>query len=351
MGLLDRLLGRDRKPEQSIDEPAPGMADFDAERRRADAAGSFDGKHFTEWPPVVDQLRKDGRTEESLALAYRCIDATEAQDAVDGHGVAPGYYWDAAVALRTLGRHDEEVTVLERYLSRAGGRNPNFEDRLRTAVDLRDAAVNATYPACPACGTVLDSPPKSRGKCPSCGQQLVMRTVSGQRVALTSEQATAHTVADKAAKQRAKFLKRLGYFDVTEQDWDRTQRELTGQFGTPAKDGDVYWRLANEAALGYEQTRQWDLGMRVRNDMAKFNVEEGRDWVGSARLAEQDAMRSLQEYDDAKQAMSLIACPCDVCQADHQTVKPLGDFAAAWPLPHADCGRPPCRCRIQRQMY
>jgi hypothetical protein len=351
MGLLDRLLGRDRKPEQSVNEPAPGMADFDAERRRAEAAGSFDGKHFTEWAPVVDQLRKDGRTEESLTLAYRCIDATEAQDAVDGNGVAPGYYWDAAVALRTLGRLDEEVTVLERYLRRPGGRNPNFEDRLRKAVELRDASANATDPACPVCGTVLDSPPKSRGKCPACGQPLVMRTVAGQRVAFTPEQASAYTVADKAAKQRAKFLKRLGYFDVTEQDWDRTQRELTSQFGTPAKVGDVYWRLANEAALGYEQNRQWALGMRVRNDMAKFNVEEGRDWVGSARLAEQDALRSLQEYDDARQAMILIACPCDICQADHLTVKPLGDFAARWPLPHADCGRPPCRCRIQRQTY
>ena len=166
MGLFDRLLGRDRTPDRDADGPAPGMADFDSERRRAEAAGSFDGRHFTEWAPDVDRLRKDGQTEASLALAYRCIDATEAQDAVDGHGVAPGYYWDAAVALRTLGRLDEEVTVLERYLPRAGGRNPNFEDRLRKALELRDAAANATDPACPACGTILDAPPKSRGKCP-----------------------------------------------------------------------------------------------------------------------------------------------------------------------------------------
>jgi predicted RNA-binding Zn-ribbon protein involved in translation (DUF1610 family) len=350
MGLLDRLLGRDRKPELVADEPAPGMADFDAERRRAEAAGSFDGKHFTEWAPEVDRLRKEGQFEESLVLAYRCIDATEAQHAVDGNGVAPGYYWDAAVALRSLHRYAEEAQVLERYLALAGGRNPNFEDRLRKTVELRDAEVNATAPACPACGTVLDSPPKSRGKCPSCGQSLVMRTVAGQRVAFTPEQATAQAEADKASKRRAKFLKRLGYFDVTEQDWDAVYAEQTERFGRPSADGDVYWQLATDAAVRYEQSGQWIAAAQVRDDMAKFNVEEGRDWVGSARLAEQDTMRALQEYDGPDQAMILIACPCDVCQQAHLQVKPFRDFTAAWPLPHEDCRRPPCRCRIQRQM-
>ncbi|MEV8253703.1 hypothetical protein AB0O95_07020 [Rhodoglobus sp. NPDC076762] len=349
MGLLGRLFGLEKKRENEVGEE-PTSPDFDVERRRAQAVGSFRGKHFTEWAPEVDRLRSEGKLVESLALAYECIEATERQAAVEKHGVAPGYYHDAAVALRKLKRYVEEVQVLERYLARSG-RHPGFEDRLRKATALRDAEANASAIACPTCGEVLENPPKSRGKCPSCGQQIVMRTVEDQRVAFTPEQATAYTASDKAAKQRAKFLKRLGYFDVTEKDWDRVHAEQAARFGHAPSDGDVYWQVANERAVGFEVKQDWSLAGRLRSDMAKFSVEEGRDWVGPARAAEENWLRALQQYDGPESEMILIACPCEVCQRDHQQVRSLAQFSASWPLPHVECGRPPCRCRVTRRMY
>jgi uncharacterized Zn finger protein (UPF0148 family) len=349
MGLLDRLFGRASNVEEEALE-VPALTDFDAERRRAQAAGSFRGKHFTEWAPEVDRLRAEGKLVESLALAYECIEATERQDTVDSHGVAPGYYHDAAVVLRKQKRYVEEVQVLERYLARSG-RHPEFEDRARKAAALRDAGANSTAIACPSCGEVLENPPKSRGKCPSCGQQIVMRTVDGQRAAFSPEQATAYTASDKAAKQRATFLKRLGYFDVTEKDWDCIHAEQAARFGHASSDGDVYWQIANERAVGYELEQNWSLAGRLRSDMTKFSVEEGRDWVGPARIAEENWLRALQHYDGPEAEMILIACPCEFCQRDHQQVRSLAQFAASWPLPHIECGRPPCRCRVTRRMY
>lgn len=350
MGLLDRLFGREKEGDDTPVENSASLPNLEGERRRAQAAGSFRGKHFTEWAPEVDRLRAEGRLDESLALAQDCIEATERQDAIESYGVAPGYYYDAAVVLRRQKRYAEEVQVLERYLARSG-RHPEFEDRVRKATALRDAATNTTAIACPACGEVLASPPKSRGTCASCGQQLVMRTVDGQRVALTPDQVTAQAAADKAAKQRAKFLKRLGYFDVTEKDWDRVHAEQAARFAHASSDGDVYWQIATERAINYEQLGNWLLAGRVRSDMAKFSVEEGRDWVGPARAAEADWLRALQHYDGPATAMILIACPCKSCQRDHQQVRTLAQFAMSWPLPHAECDRPPCRCRVTRRMH
>jgi hypothetical protein len=71
---------------------------------------------------------------------------------------------------------------------------------MRKATALRDAETDAAAIACPSCGEVLASPPISRGTCSPCSQQLVMRTVDGQRVALTPEHAIAQTAPDKAAK-------------------------------------------------------------------------------------------------------------------------------------------------------
>lgn len=57
-----------------------------------------------------------------------------------------------------------------------------------------------------------------------------MRTVDGQRVAFAPERATARKAADKATKQRANCLKRLGNFDVTEKDWNRVHAEQAALF-------------------------------------------------------------------------------------------------------------------------
>jgi hypothetical protein len=135
----------------------------------------------------------------------------------------------------------------------------------------------------------------------------MMRTVDSQRSAFTLGQATAHTASDKAAKPRAAFLKRLGHSDVTAKDWDHVRAEQAARFGHASSDGVVYWQITSERAAG-----------RLRSDMTKFYVEEGRDWVEPARIAQENLLRSLRQYDGPEVEMILIACRCDRCQRDHQ---------------------------------
>lgn len=92
-------------------------------------AGRFEGRHYTEWAPEIDRLKRSGDLRAALALCMRCIDATERQAAVDGFGLPRGYTRNAAIILRKLGDIDGEIAVLERFIA-AGGRGTEIPDRL-----------------------------------------------------------------------------------------------------------------------------------------------------------------------------------------------------------------------------
>lgn len=95
MGLLDRF----RAP---------------AARREPDP-GTVLGRHFTEWVETVKELRRRDEEEAAEELLLALIDATEAEDRVEGMGVAPWYYEQLATSYRKRGRPDKEVAILERY--------------------------------------------------------------------------------------------------------------------------------------------------------------------------------------------------------------------------------------------
>lgn len=82
----------------------------------------------------IKQLKRDGRLEEALDLCHRAMDATEHEAELTGMGVAPWYYYQAAVICRKLRRPDEELAVLRRFRLQPhapGARAPKLLDRLR----------------------------------------------------------------------------------------------------------------------------------------------------------------------------------------------------------------------------
>lgn len=82
----------------------------------------------------IKQLKRDGRLEEALDLCYRAMDATEREAELTGVGVAPWYYYQAAVICRKLQRRDEELAVLRQFKLQPhapGARTPKLLDRLR----------------------------------------------------------------------------------------------------------------------------------------------------------------------------------------------------------------------------
>ncbi|WP_434161381.1 hypothetical protein [Clavibacter michiganensis] len=78
-------------------------------------AGMVNGVHFLELVEPIKQLKREGRLEEALVLCYAAIEGAEGGR--DGREPAPAYTEHAAIILRKLGRKDEEVLVLKRWLA------------------------------------------------------------------------------------------------------------------------------------------------------------------------------------------------------------------------------------------
>lgn len=78
-------------------------------------AGMVGGVHYLELVEPIKQLKREGRLQEALELCYRAIDGAEKD--TGGQMPAPWYTKQAAIVLRKLGRRDEEIAVLRRWLS------------------------------------------------------------------------------------------------------------------------------------------------------------------------------------------------------------------------------------------
>nr|WP_302474462.1 3'-5' exonuclease [Roseococcus sp. MDT2-1-1] len=82
---------------------------------------------------VVQELQRHGRLEDALRLGLELIDRVEADPENQRHGVPPAHYEQVAIILRKLGRRDDEVAILERYLRQKlphYGAHPKMLERL-----------------------------------------------------------------------------------------------------------------------------------------------------------------------------------------------------------------------------
>lgn len=77
--------------------------------------GMVNGVHFLELVEPIKELKREGRLEEALTLCYAAIDGAEGNRY--GREPAPFYTEQAAIILRKLGRREEEIAVLNRWLA------------------------------------------------------------------------------------------------------------------------------------------------------------------------------------------------------------------------------------------
>lgn len=85
------------------------------ERAEEFKAGIVGGIHYLQTVEPIKQLKRDGRLEDALDLCYVAIEGAEC--AKGGREPAPWYTEQAAIILRKLGRREEEIAVLERWLA------------------------------------------------------------------------------------------------------------------------------------------------------------------------------------------------------------------------------------------
>lgn len=99
-------------------------------RAEAFKAGQVNGIHYLQTVEPIKQLKREGRLAEALQLCYIAIEGAER--AREGREPAPWYTEQAAIILRKLGRRDEEIAVLERWLGAtpAAHREGGIQQRL-----------------------------------------------------------------------------------------------------------------------------------------------------------------------------------------------------------------------------
>lgn len=111
-------------------------------------AGSFNGKHYTEYIEYLKQLKREQKHDEAIKLLLELVCAIEREarmaDKLNWGApwfIAPGYYKQLAIIYRKEKRYDKEVEILERYCDQTkapGARVSELEQRLTIAKNLRD---------------------------------------------------------------------------------------------------------------------------------------------------------------------------------------------------------------------
>lgn len=86
---------------------------------RADqfTSGMVNGVHYLQLVEPIKQLKREARLDEALALCYAAIEGAEGSAVREGLEPAPWYTEQAAIIHRKLGQHDQELAVLERWLT------------------------------------------------------------------------------------------------------------------------------------------------------------------------------------------------------------------------------------------
>lgn len=100
-----------RQQSEMVREALEGGSD----RARQFQRGMYQGVRYLQRVEPIKQLKRENRLEEALALCYQAIKGAE--QAREGGEPAPWYTEQAATLYRKLGQHQEEIAVLERWLS------------------------------------------------------------------------------------------------------------------------------------------------------------------------------------------------------------------------------------------
>ena len=87
-------------------------------------SGDYLGRHYSTYVEEVKDLKRKGDDTKIEQLLYRLIEATEAEDEISKHGVAPWYYEQLAIVYRKIKDYKSEVSILTRYSIHQQNRRP-----------------------------------------------------------------------------------------------------------------------------------------------------------------------------------------------------------------------------------
>jgi len=204
---------------------------------------------------------------------------------------------------------------------------------------------------CPYCSITLESVPKRKKKCPSCGKFIFVR--GGKPV-----------TEDEARIQDN--LWHLQWFRLTRLDFDKCRAELSGEFGVIASVNDTVWRLLNTqvamsnradvleqaykemARIATEEGKDPQPYLDEANRMTKVRINQGTHEAFTHEMAEMQSRSNDAYYMKYVKGIGIRTCNDDhVCPACREIASRIWPIDQVPELPYEKCtSKTGCRCGI-----
>lgn len=217
--------------------------------------------------------------------------------------------------------------------------------------NIADSAVSPNHgneAMCPYCSHQLDRMPKSKRKCPQCGETIRVAKAGDSTKLLTEEGYQEYREQRKRDSFRRKWLRELEYYGISESDFSSARKTFFQKNRFEANDRDILWGLFNKAIS--QQSDLHDLKMLYLS-MARFLYEEGRDHLQIHQQAMRMALKKYQQDGCTKVEIMDCGDSCGTCRQQNGKVLTIKDALREMPLPCQDCSFEPssstrgwCRC-------
>lgn len=243
--------------------------------------------------------------------------------------------------------------LLRRWFSRReskGVHEAPSDDVQRTGVEKAPAPQEISPPtsACPYCGTLLERPPARSGKCPHCGERVVVRTrrTDGAKLLLTQAQAVTFDAERAAIAERNKALRRAEAIGATLQEFERMELELGKRWRTAAKPRDVFWHLASTRVLAALEASDWHALHMVYSEQARLLYEEGKPHF---RLHQEASKALIRSYAGGSVVTELLILgaqvdPCPLGEGLNEKRYTIKRALDELPIPGQGCACGWCTC-------
>jgi hypothetical protein len=113
-----------------------GEKNDSATNRAAESPDTDSFDHFTDAVDTIKQMKRERRHDEAEELLKWCI--TQAEVDEEFADPPPWYYKHLAIVYRKDDRYEDEVRILERYLSKSASPREDLETRLQRAEEFAE---------------------------------------------------------------------------------------------------------------------------------------------------------------------------------------------------------------------
>ena len=185
------------------------------------------------------------------------------------------------------------------------------------------------HPVCPYCGSIFETPPTRKRKCPYCRNTIYIR--DGEIV--TEERAGE---IDREYAARYEFDKWVGRVRSNGIDEALLDRRMTARSMTYR---DAVWSLLNERLISIMNTNNWSAMKMLYLTMAEIRAEANKEFQSLQRQAAECELRDYKQSRVVTKVKILTAgdSACNACRQQEGMVYTIGEAMQKKPIPHLAC--------------